>query len=561
MIRPRKTVAGEKAYSPPLEGRMNRIRLDFNENTLPLHIDPLTLDPWRISTYPEYSEFERKLAELMGLPERNILLFNGSGEAIFTTAFTFIEPGKDRAITSNPTFALIPHSLKLVGADLAPIAVKDDLSFDLEKIEAELNEGAKMAIFASPDNPTGSRLPMFACREWCRKFEDTLFVIDEAYQEYETESFLPLAGGFENCIVLRTFSKAWGMAGLRLGVAVGSSMLLDEMRKVRSPYSVNAAAIACAEKALSKKRGVVDEARSAAARKRALADRFLERGFKVIDCGANFFLIDAGLDAKALARFCESRGVLVRERKGIPGFSGAIRISTGTSKENQALLDSIDAFRASSCIVFDLDNTLVDTTSSYDEVVKALVQDNACIEDIDQALSSLRADGNFNNDWEAAYELIRRGGGSMDRAAIIDEGKAIYLRTARSKEAPLLPFSALPELGKRYRLFIYTGRPRDEYVPIWGDRLDPLFERVLCVDDRPDLAGKPAPDQLNALLDQQEITRGYYVGDNVDDMKAASDARLIPIGIATGTDPETLIRAGAKKVLSATRSILKEFGL
>ncbi len=136
------------------------------------------------SSYPEYPALIEKLAAYYGIKTENVILTNGSDEGIMVVSNTFIEPGEDTAIVSRPCFAVIPHSLKLAGANLVSVDVLPDLNFNLDGIEVALQKGAKVAFFATPENPTGAQLPAEVIERWLKKYPETLFVIDEAYGEF-----------------------------------------------------------------------------------------------------------------------------------------------------------------------------------------------------------------------------------------------------------------------------------------------------------------------------------------------------------------------------------------
>jgi histidinol-phosphate aminotransferase len=498
-------------YCPPLSGRRGAVRLDFNENTAG-YAGGLG------SVYPEYEELRRRLSGYWGLAEENLLLGNGLGECLFVAAFTFIEPGRDRALVSRPTFSLIPHNLAIVGADLVEVDVTADLGFDERALAKVLNKGVKLAVFATPDNPTGAVLPKEVLTDWCARFPGTLFVVDEAYADYGGETLLPEAGSVPNLLVLRTFSKAWGMAGLRLGVVAGPAGLLHEMRKVRNPYSVSSAAVKAATDMIGRADEVRRHTEGTRGRREDLAQALEERGFDVV------------------------------------------RGSVGTQEENAAFLGCVDAFRDSNALVFDLDDTLVDTSQSYDAVVAELVAARSGSAPALGELAGLRALGGFNNDWDSARELLRRRGVNLSVDAVRRQGRALYLARALQVEKLFVGTEVLKSLGLRFRLFLYTGRPRNEYEPVWGRTLTPAFERVVCSDDYPHLPGKPAPAELLAMLGEAGLCRGYAVGNAVDDMAAAQGAGLIPLGVATTLDTKTLRRAGAAAVLADPADIAKEFG-
>jgi histidinol-phosphate aminotransferase len=286
MIQPRKTVQMLQAYSPPLEGRRGLMRLDFNENTTGFPESYGGHEPSLMTSYPEYQELLDTLSTQWQIEQDRLLLTNGSDEGLFTTAFTFIEPNVDTAVISSPTYALIPHYLHLVQSRVVEVAVTDAFEYDVDGIEAVLRQGVKLAMFASPDNPTGAMIPEAKLRQWCRDFPETLFVIDEAYAEYAPTTALPLTDEFHNLLVTRTFSKAWGMAGLRLGVVIGHPQLVEAMRRVRSPYSVNTLAVSTACRLLQQSRAVLEQARETMQRKARVIEAVQQAGYRVVPASA-----------------------------------------------------------------------------------------------------------------------------------------------------------------------------------------------------------------------------------------------------------------------------------
>lgn len=344
--RPRRLIESLDAYHSPAEGRGALARLDFNENTTGFGdtgLPPELCDP---SVYPEYGAFVADLAAAWGVSPERILLTNGSEEGLLVLAQCFVEPRVDVALTSRPTFALVPHFLRLCEARLREVPVTPGLAFDLAGLDAALcAEPVRLAIFATPDNPTGAVLPLPWIAAACARWPETLFVIDEAYAEYGgAPTALGLLDRHPNLVVVRTFSKAWGLAGLRLGVVVARPAIVGWLRAVRLPYSVNAAAVAVAHRMLPR----ADEVRRAAAetmrRKAELVAALARRGFGIHDGAAHFFLLDLGAQAAAFTAHCRALGVLVRDRSHLRETPGLVRISAGTAAEGQALLAAVDSF-------------------------------------------------------------------------------------------------------------------------------------------------------------------------------------------------------------------------
>lgn len=533
-----------KAYRPPLEGRRQAIRLDFNENTAGF---PELLPGFQatlLAAYPEYQLLLDHLAGWLGIDQQRLLITNGSDEGLFVAAFTFVEPG-DKAVVSAPTFSLIPHSLQLCGAELAEVVVRPDLTFDLDGLEAAL-AGAKIAILASPDNPTGAMVPRDRLAHWLDRFAQTLFVIDEAYFEYCGQTALDLA--FDNLVVSRTFSKAWGLAGLRLGYLVGHPQVIEWMRRVRSPYSVNSLAVKTLLEMLPHRQRVESYAEQTMQLKEHVLTRVAELGYRVTRGEANFFVLWAGPDAPGIERFMRDHGILVRDRSQLARMGGSVRVSVGSPAEMEKFLAVLEEYGRRTALIFDLDDTLVDTSESYDRCILEL--SGATPEE----LSALRREGGFNDDWEATAELLRRRGTPLELAEVERRGQAHYLELAPQVEKALFASESLARLGRRHRLFVYTGRPRLEYAPVWGQRLDELFDEVLCKNDRPGRP-KPAPDGLLDLLSRHGLAGGYYVGNSVDDMAAAKAAGLTALAVTTNQSEATLREAGADWVVASVAGL------
>lgn len=351
-ILPKKVVQELAAYSAPDEGRLDYIRLDFCENTTGFpNCYPDAVPSEQVSAYPEYGMLIEQLANAFQISKNNLLLTNGSDEGIFLVAHTFIEPGCEKAVVSKPCFSVVPHNLKLAGGEVVQVPVLEDLSFNVNGIEAVLEQGVKIAMFATPENPTGATLDPDVVRGWCKRFPETLFAIDEAYIEYDerSASLLDDATKLENLLVLRTFSKAWGMAGLRLGMIVGNPQLLEYIRRVRSPYSVNSVAVWTCIKMLEQKSQVLSAASDTRSQKNLLVRELRQRSYSVVDGNSNALLLSMGKNAQRLTDYCRENGLLVRNRSASvepnnDPLWGMVRVSAGTEKENRKFLELLDSF-------------------------------------------------------------------------------------------------------------------------------------------------------------------------------------------------------------------------
>lgn len=228
---------------------------------------------------------------------------------------------------------------------------------------------------------------------------------------------------------------------------------------------------------------------------------------------------------------------------------GFVRVSAGSESESQRLLQLIDLFNSLYALIFDLDGTLVDTSQSFDATIKELVLRHSGDKLEDAEIASLRSEGGFNDDWVATSELLKRRGKQVPHAQIVQEATKLYLEIAPKTESLLFELDLLTRLSGRYRVFIVTGRTRQEYNPIWSERLCPLFHKVYCLDDIAHCKPKPSPDYMLHLKQEFNIKYGAYVGNAVDDMWAARDAQLDRIGITTTLSAQTLRQAGAQIII------------
>ena len=344
-IAPKKTIQNLGKYQCPDEGRLDYIRLDFNENTNPV------LDK-RFSNYPEYKGLNNVLAQIFSADASNLTITNGTDEALFLIANTFIEPDKEYALVSTPTFSMIRRSLVIAGANLIEVPVLSDLSYDIDGLESALkSKEVKLAIFASPDNPTGSTIELDTIDKWCKEFPKTLFVLDEAYAEYAGINAIPMVKRYKNLLVTRTFSKAWGMAGLRLGVIFGDEELISSVNVLKMPYNVNTVASDTSASLIEIKEKVLKSAKETIERKEEVINALEKLGFQMVKGKGNFFLLDVDARADEFYSFLRNKGILVRnlfkgDKKDRQNpLWGKVRISIGTEEENNQLVNAIGEWR------------------------------------------------------------------------------------------------------------------------------------------------------------------------------------------------------------------------
>jgi histidinol-phosphate aminotransferase len=343
----RKAILLRRTYEAPAEGRVGKIRLDFNENTsgcCPAARKALArLTAKQIATYPEYEVPTRKLARYFRVHPSELLLTNGGDDALRVFFDTFVEPGTNVAIC-EPTFPMYRYYAEIAGARLKVLRYGRNMEFPFAEAIAALRKKPRVFFLANPNNPTGTLVPGDAVRKLLRAATHTVVVLDEAYAEFSPDSAVPWIRRYPNLFVTRTFSKAEGMAGLRLGAVIGQRNSLAFVRRAMPPYPVNLAALAAGVAAVEERK-TIDRYVHNVKRLRAWFARELQlRGVCVFPSAANFLLADFGKPGPALFKKLARRNILVRERSHDLG-PGFVRITIGTEAELKRVLHVFDSGR------------------------------------------------------------------------------------------------------------------------------------------------------------------------------------------------------------------------
>jgi len=332
---PRARVRAMKEYHPPL-GNRDAMRLDFNENTIacsPKVNEVLgRISAGALTRYPEREPVERIVAEHLGVAAEQVVLTNGVDEAIHVLFEAFLDEG-DELLLPVPTYTM--YEVYASATDARAVAVKaaEDLQFPFERLLSAITPQTKIIAIANPNSPSGSVATRKQIVEIARRAPDAVVVVDEAYFHFFGETVMDLVGSVSNLMVARTFSKAYGLAGLRLGVLAGPVELMKWVRRVLSPYSVNSLALACLPPALEDTAYLdwyVGEVLAARAEFEAELDEVRVRRWP---SAANFVLVEIGAKHGEFVRLMSAGGVLVRDRSNDPGCDGCVRITIGTREQ------------------------------------------------------------------------------------------------------------------------------------------------------------------------------------------------------------------------------------
>jgi len=343
MLEARESVRNLAAYHPPLGGREG-LRLDFNENTV--GCSPRVLARLReitaeeIACYPERAPVEAFVADYLGIEANELLLTNGVDEAIHLLCSTFLQPG-DEALIVVPTFAMYQISAAATGARIIKVPAENDFRFPIANLLSRVTSKTRLIAIANPNNPTGSVADEKCLLEIAARAPQAAILVDEAYFEFYGKTLLTQWRNLPNLFVARTFSKAYGLAGLRIGVIAGNAEHIAMVSKTASPYNVNGVALTCLPTALADEDYVRDYVRQVCQGRDELQKEFSHSDIRHWPSHANFVLASFGATSSAFIQSMRGRGILVRDRSRDHGCEGCVRITLGTNEHTVRLLRAL----------------------------------------------------------------------------------------------------------------------------------------------------------------------------------------------------------------------------
>jgi histidinol-phosphate aminotransferase len=339
----REAILDRRTYEAPAEGRSNKLRLDFNENTSgcsPAVRRALAkLTAKQIAMYPEYQASTERLARYFRVRPQELLLANGGDDALRVFFDTFVDP-RSSILICEPTFPMYRYYAEIYGARITVTRYMNEMQFPLEAVLAALRKNPRVLFIANPNNPTGTLLQPDAIRKILNAATRTAVVIDEAYAEFSGVTVVPWIRKYPQLFVARTFSKAAGLAALRLGAVIAREDSLSLVRRAMPPFPVNLAALVAAEAAVDDGVTRLRYVRQTQLLLVWFATELERLGVKIFPSAGNFLLANFGAPGPALFRKLERQAILVRDRSKDLG-PGFVRISIGTRPEMRRLLQAI----------------------------------------------------------------------------------------------------------------------------------------------------------------------------------------------------------------------------
>jgi histidinol-phosphate aminotransferase len=342
----RTAIARMRPYHPPLDDRDGKLRLDFNENAMgcsPKARQAIrNLTSAAVSMYPEQESARRELARFFGVKNDELLLTNGTDEALHLIVDTFLEPD-DGVLLVEPTFAMYRFYSELAGARIQALRYDTAMQFPIKALFAALRKRPRIFFLANPNNPTGGVLHPAELRRILKASTNSLVVVDEAYFEFSGITILPWIRRHNNLVVTRTFSKAAGLAGLRLGCIFANRSVAEHFRKGQSPYPVNVAALAAARATVRDQAFLRSTLREFRRSRKELERGLTQLGIPFFPSAANFVLLFLGERTKEIVTSLARQGTSIRDRSSDFNGAGYVRITFGTLSQTRRVLRQLEA--------------------------------------------------------------------------------------------------------------------------------------------------------------------------------------------------------------------------
>jgi histidinol-phosphate aminotransferase len=565
----RKFLSAIVPYAKATASRQACIRLDLNENRFapsPSVLRALRrLSPDDLAMYPESEPLQRELAKFHGLEAENVLLANGGDQAIRWVFETFVEAGAT-VVWAAPTFSIYPLSARLRQARIQAIPFTADFSFPLSGILASLATKPSLLVLVSPNNPTGTVVAPEELRQILEHAGETPVLLDEAYGFFSGQNHATWINEFPNLVILNSFSKAYALAGIRLGYLLAKTAMLSEVEKVALPYALSVASIRAGLAALADMAHARRQVSRLQRQKHFLIKGLLNLGIPCRDTAANFILARFD-DVQPVWDKLRQAGLLTKNLDHEPQLTGYLRITVGSRSDNQRLLKTLGKILPVQAILFDMDGVLVDVSESYDQTILQTVASFYGQKPDRAELQLLRLSAGYNNDWQATAALLAVRNYQVDFAEVVARFQEIYLGLNHDglcrQERWLLSAPTLRKLAAQFSLGIVTGRPRLEArwtLSRFG--YDKYFKVMVSAEDT-GTKSKPHPKGIRLALRRLGVRRAVYIGDLVDDILAAKAAGVRAVAVLPAAGNSTsaarlhLQQSGADKIINDINDIME----
>ena len=534
-MKAKKTVQNLTAYNVPLFEEEGFLKLDSNESDFgpsPKVVEALrSIKPSDIQYYPLYGKLLQKLADFHGVKIDNIILTAGADEGIASVLGTFMEYGQT-VLTVIPSFLMPKFYSRMNGLNYLEIPYTKKWEFPFEDFVSEI-KNTDFIHLTTPNSPTGETIERNLIEKIIEKANNKAILIDETYANYAGVTNIDLVNGRDNIFIVRSFSKDFALAGLRLGYIISDSVNIKELRKYLNPYNVSTITVKAGIAALDDIEYFNNVKKQMLESKKVLVEGLEKLGAKILPTETNFICANFGKKTEFIYNSLLLNKIKVKNYAQTPILENNLRLSIPKLENTEKLLDAV---KVKPTFIFDMDGVIVDASKSYRVAVQKTFKYFAKKDVSTEKISDAKKIGGLNNDWDLTAYLLKQNGLDINYDEMVEVFQEFYGELADIEEL-LIDEDYLKNLSKNYNLAIFTGRLREEALfTLDKHKIRKYFYPLITMQDVGLERQKPDTLGLDIIKDKIISDKIYYLGDTVDDMTAAKNAGIIGIGVLPPQD-------------------------
>lgn len=549
MVKPKKEYESIESYTIARYKNDYILKLDMNENTLgcsPKVMEKLkNLSPEVLSQYPTYGEIEEKIATTLAIPVNQVAVTNGGDAGINAIYITYVSEN-DEIIYVVPTYVMYKLDAMRQKAKIIQVPYREKWVYPTDDVIAKISDKTRLIIICSPANPTGDMISEDCLCKVIEAAPNAIVLLDEAYWRFtskENKSFKYLIDRYSNLVIMHTFSKDYGLAGLRIGYLISQEQNLEHIRKSMDPFAVNNIAVEAALVALEDQDFVQQYVDAVTESKPFFCEAIKSISNEIYPGEANFSFFYVGSRQEWYHSKLLKKGIKIRRYPTNPMLNGYLRITLGTKVQMQTFMDAIKNYDG---IVFDIDGVLIDESISYRKAIQLTYEFFTGKTVTQEEIQNYKNQSGFINDWVLTKFLVDKENKTYSLEEITDKFQEFYFDNGKgliSKEKLLVNTEVIQKLSENYKLAVFTGRPRQEAeIVLEKEGVLKYFQKLVCCDDLPEGKAKPDPEGLNRIISEFNSNNLLYVGDMPDDMLAASRAGIDCAGILPPQDKSDALK-------------------
>lgn len=560
-MKAKNTIQELKPYPVALFEEQGYLKLDSNENDFgpsPKVIEALRqVEPCDIQYYPFYGELLQKLADFHGVEIGNVILTAGADEAISAILGTFLEY-KQTVLTVAPSFVMPKIYAKINGLNYKEIDYGKKWVFPTEEFIKNI-DNADLINITTPNSPTGEVIEENVIKEIVEKAQGKPVLIDETYGNYSGITNLDLTKTHDNVFIVRSFSKDFALAGLRLGYIISDSKNIKHLRKYLSPYNVSTLTVKAGLAALDDIEYFENVKIEMEKSKKVLSEGLEKLGAKIYPTSTNFICVDFGKKADFIYHKLLANKIRVKYFNQAHLLENCFRIAVPKLENTKKVLKALEI---KPTIVFDMDGVLIDASKSYRVAVQKTFKHFSDKEVAPEEISAVKKLGGLNNDWDLTDFLLKKYGFNVNYDEIVTVFQSHYEKLADTEE-PLINKEFFETLSEDYHLAIFTGRLKQEAVfTLEKHSFTKYFYPIITMEEVGLDRQKPDCFGLEIIKEKIITDKIYYLGDTVDDMECAITGKVNGIGVLPPQDKSDELKKllkskNAMVVLEKTEDLTK----